>query len=220
VAATRPIAQQAAWGVVGEETLFRVGLLTALVRAGFEASVVDDEPVAWAMSGDFRALIVDDADGAAGRRLLQQAGAQDVLAVAVVSHGALEGYRDLLAAGAAVVVERSWRPERILDVVGHSLRHESVLPVDVARSLARVEPDRDERFLEDAELQLLRFVAAGGTVAGAAVKTHRSERDCYRMLARIWRKLDASNRIEGISRALRLGLLDELDPSSGRESRS
>lgn len=62
--------------------------------------------------------------------------------------------------------------------------------------------------LDDIELAMLIQLKAGVAIVDIAAELGYSERSMYRSLARLWDKLGASDRKEGILRATEGGLLD------------
>ena len=62
--------------------------------------------------------------------------------------------------------------------------------------------------LDEEHLRLLRAVASGAAIADLAVEFGYSRRSMYRELAKLWRALGVSGRVQGVRKAAAKGLLD------------
>lgn len=62
--------------------------------------------------------------------------------------------------------------------------------------------------LDEEHMRLLRAVASGAAIADLAVEFGYSRRSMYRELAKLWRALGVSGRVQGVRRAAAEGLLD------------
>jgi DNA-binding NarL/FixJ family response regulator len=103
-------------------------------------------------------------------------------------------------------VARDAALDRIVEVVGAALDRRTVLPTDVARSLAR--GGQDDEGIEEEQAGWLRALARGATVEDLAESVGYSERAMYRQLRQLYERLGASNRTEALLQALRRGLID------------
>lgn len=68
--------------------------------------------------------------------------------------------------------------------------------------------DRAAVPLDEEHMRLLRAVASGAAIADLAVEFGYSRRSMYRELAKLWRTLGVSGRVQGVRRAAAEGLLD------------
>jgi DNA-binding NarL/FixJ family response regulator len=84
----------------------------------------------------------------------------------------------------------------------------TLLPVDVARALNRrsVGP---RPHLTNLDLQYLRMLANGATIASISRRFNHSEREMYRLLSSTYQRLGARNRTDALLLAQRFDLLDE-----------
>jgi DNA-binding NarL/FixJ family response regulator len=84
----------------------------------------------------------------------------------------------------------------------------TVLPVDVARALNRRSVGTRPQ-LTDLDLQYLRMLANGATIASISRRYNHSEREMYRLLSSTYQRLGARNRTDALLLAQRFDLLDE-----------
>ncbi|MGH2763632.1 MAG: response regulator transcription factor [Thermoleophilaceae bacterium] len=182
------------------------GLEAALMDAGY----LVEHPVeleGWAERSGTRALVLTCAswDDARDAALLRARGV-DMVAVALLAEGAAVGYREVLETGVDSAVPRDAPLDRIVEVVGAALERRTVLPTDVARTLARSGQQDDA--IDGQQAEWLRALARGATVEELAESVGYSERAMYRQLRRLYERLGASNRTEALLQALRRGLID------------
>jgi DNA-binding NarL/FixJ family response regulator len=83
----------------------------------------------------------------------------------------------------------------------------TVLPIPVAQQLAR-EAARWCPPLADEEIGWLRKLAHGVPVSQLAEESFHSERDMYRVLARLYARIGVAGRAEAIVAATRWGIVD------------
>lgn len=163
-----------------------------------------------------RAATAGDLSGEPGRALVvvQPSGADPATdgppraQVRVLADGSAQAYSDALQAGAT----GAFPPDaelgdivRVLLCAGLGL---TLLPVDVARGLSRPSTGPGPQ-LTSRELQYLRLLAGGATVASLSRQFAHSERDMYRLLSGVYQRLGARNRTDALLLAQRFGLLDE-----------
>ncbi len=187
----------------------RRGMVTALHEAGFTVETVADL-AGWLARGSARAGVIaihDDA-GLAALRLLCQKRPEATL-VAVVGGASPAAYYRALRAGATAVVSRDTEVETMATVIATAMGGYTVLPRDIGRVLVQpCQATEMESRLSHGEVEWLRALAAGTTVAKLAGQSGYSERSLYRHLARLYRRLGASSRTEAIQAAMRSGLLE------------
>jgi two-component system, NarL family, response regulator DesR len=204
--------------LAGLVPVYEFGLRQGLAAAGVDTVVVsrNSELVAFAGAGGGPLAVVlpvDHSDGViaalAGRDL-------DVGVVVVVPDRAPDRYPEVLRAGATAAVPVDAPIEEVVDVVTAALRGRSLLPAAVARELAVVagRGRAATPHLSAREVGWLRLLAESVTVAGLARSAGYSEREMYRLLSELYRRMGVTNRIEALLTAERWGLLD-----SGRAQR-
>lgn len=116
-----------------------------------------------------------------------------------------------LARGATAAVHRLASLRDAVMTIDAALDGHVLMPRDIARSLATTRPSgcsRSRDRLSDEDVVVLRSIAEGQTVVQIAELIHRSERDTYRALAKLWKRLGVENRSEAIVYAARCGILD------------
>jgi DNA-binding NarL/FixJ family response regulator len=192
--------------VVDRAPAYRRGLELALSEAGYRVEHPADMG-RWAEAPGIRALVATCRSGSEARRLaLARARGTDAVAVALLGEESPVAYREVLETGVESAVARDASLDRIVEVVGAALARRTVLPTDVARSLARGE--QDEETIDDVQAEWLRALARGTTVEELAESVGYSERAMYRQLRRLYERLGASSRTEALLQALRRGLID------------
>ena len=88
-----------------------------------------------------------------------------------------------------------------------ALADRTVIPADLARAMARSGPPSVGSPIPDDDLEALRALASGETVKALGARLGYSEREMYRRLRRIYRRLGASDRTDALLKLARLGLL-------------
>lgn len=185
---------------------YRRGLEMALSEAGYRL----EDPLdleRWAERSGTRALLVTCASWEEARdaALLRGRGV-DMVIIALLHDKAQVGYREVLETGVDSAVPRDAALDRIVDVVHAALDRRTVLPTDIARTMAR--SGHDKGAIDEREAAWLRALAGGATVEELAESAGYSERGMYRQLRRLYGRLGASNRTEALLQALRRGLID------------
>lgn len=111
--------------------------------------------------------------------------------------------------GTSGFVEMNGDPDMIVDAVLSAARGFFTLPPQVRRVLIQSEVQADAPTLSAQGLQWLRKLGQGSTVASLAHGSAYSEREMYRLLARVYKTLGADTRTQALLNAQRWGLLDE-----------
>ena len=110
--------------------------------------------------------------------------------------------------GATGVAPWDAAPEQIVRVLHAAAEGLAVLPLDVARSLARQGcPNTPPEWVTSTAVECLRSLADGMTVGAMARRTGCSERAMYRRLQSLYGRMGVSNRSEAILQASRWGLV-------------
>ncbi len=189
--------------------VYRRGVMAALGEAGLIAEVPDD-PLAWTQ-GRGRAVILLTLASSTDWQLLaelRQAGSDPVV-VAVLPDASVPAYLRALSGGAAAVMPRDASPGRLRQVYEQALSGMSLLPFDVVQALARSRTVSVERADRPGarELEWLRELAGGATVAHLAERSGYSERAMFRLLRDLYRRMGVRNRTQALIRAQEQGWL-------------
>ena len=140
------------------------------------------------------------------KRLLQAN--EHVLIITLLSDNNLHSYARAVRTGAISAVARHASADDIRAVVLEAIKGRSLLPIEVTRllttSAALLElPDQ----LEQRDIEWLRTLAQGTSVAQLAESAGYSERAMYRLLRDVYARLGARNRTEAVAMASRNGWL-------------
>ena len=118
----------------------------------------------------------------------------------------LASYQSVIEAGAIAPVRRTAAAAEVVTAVQAALGHWTVLPAEVAFALVQekrsVKPGHD---VSREEIEWLRALGQGLTVAETAARFGLSERGMYRRLRVVYATMGVSGRLEAISLAIRLG---------------
>jgi DNA-binding NarL/FixJ family response regulator len=185
---------------------FRRGLAGALEDAGFDV-VEPPDIVQWAATTlDVVALVslVSDRDWTMLDQLARMRPAP--VLVALLEDADARAYRDALRKGATAALPRSSPVDEVLRVLVAAADRHTLLPSDVAATLASGGPDEIVLLSPD-ESSWLSDLAMGRTVDDIALRAGYSTRTIYRRLALIYRRLGRRDRVGAILRASELGLL-------------
>jgi DNA-binding NarL/FixJ family response regulator len=132
-----------------------------------------------------------------------------VVTIAVLPVLDLDGYIRALSLGADGVVYADTSSAITADVIVAAAQGEVLLPSQAAQAMAKLaHRERPSTELDAVDLELLRALSEGTTVANIADRLHYSERTVRRYLQNVYLRLGVRNRAEAITTAARLGLLD------------
>ena len=194
--------------VVDPLPVLRRGLAMGLADAGFSP----EEPAdleAWADQDGERAVILSLADPGDFKRLKALSGSQpEVPVVALLIDARPDAYRWALQAGASGVLDRACQLDDVLDALHAALDGMCLLPSTVARALAATGSTPEEVTVSPMEADWMRLLATGATVGQLAEEVGYSEREMFRMLTCLYRRMGVSNRTEAMVQATRWGLLN------------
>jgi DNA-binding NarL/FixJ family response regulator len=149
-------------------------------------------------------LVTDDTDAAARVRDATLAASPDTGCVVLVADPGPARYRQLLESGASALPSDSSADDVVLAVEA-ATRALACLPATVLRAAGR--DDGDPPAVSRREVSWLRALGAGETVGEVARTAGYSQREMYRLLRDLYRRLGADNRTGALLRADRLGLL-------------
>jgi DNA-binding NarL/FixJ family response regulator len=132
----------------------------------------------------------------------------DLIVVAVLEDASTEAYIRAILAGAAVAVSRAAPPESVRQAFKQAVMGVSALPIAVVRALAMSrESHTGVRPLPMHEVEWLRSLARGVTVAQLARRNGYSERAMFRLLRNLYDRLGVKGRTEALMLANRRGWL-------------
>jgi two-component system, NarL family, nitrate/nitrite response regulator NarL len=186
--------------LVGSVPAFRRGLAAAFSDRGAPVSeVVAGEPVPAGCG-----VVLVTVRGPDELDLLAPAARQAVV-VAVLSDGSPASHGEALRLGASAAVAENESVEEIVEVVLAASEGRARLPSEIARTLAT--SSAAPAPVSTQERGWLRSLAHGATVAELAEESCYSERELYRRLGRLYRRLGAETRAEALVRAAKAGIL-------------
>jgi DNA-binding NarL/FixJ family response regulator len=189
--------------------LFRRGVMAILGDAGYELEDPDDL-LAWIREEQRRVVILTLQSPEDWATLGQLHDLQaDVVVVAVLVDASVPAYVQAVMAGATAVLPRDASIETVRRVFSAAIRGQSLLPAEVVRALAS--PGRTAERGQGApsvrEIEWLRELASGVTVARLAGRAGYSERAMFRLLRELYARLRVRNRTEALMLARERGWL-------------
>ncbi len=194
--------------------VYRAGLGAGLQAAGLETHVLGEPGQLPGMLDGRHALVVVLPAGQASQlghvSGAAPGGTVGWMTVHVVEEPSPQHYADALRGGATGVVAGSAELTEVVDVIVAAAAGRTLLPSGFARAMSRTVSGPAPR-LEAREREWLRRLADSGTVGGLARSSGYSEREMYRLLARVYARLGADNRTEALLMAERFGLLGQDD---------
>jgi DNA-binding NarL/FixJ family response regulator len=190
--------------IVGASPLYRKGLSAALAEAGLDVEQTSDSS---ARRDGLRCVVLV---GAANDQIDSYARLPSSPAVVVIEPDpSTATYALALRAGARTLLDGDAPVEIVVEAVRAALRGWTLLPSRIAQELCSKSSCRDvTRELDVWEIDCLKALAAGMTIARLADRAGYSEREMYRRLHRLYWRLDAKSRTDAIVKAARLGLVD------------
>jgi DNA-binding NarL/FixJ family response regulator len=188
--------------VVEPLPMFARGLIATLDDEGYAADTPENV-LQWARGAGSSVVVLTVVDGSGWALLADILRVRpDAAIVVVLASTDLGTYVRAVAAGAVGVLPRDASSVTVRDVVRAAVTGRCVLPIDILRSLVagttREEPARP---LSNDEIEWLRQLADGSTVARLAERVGYSERMMFRMLADLYGRLGAPNRVKALMRA-------------------
>jgi DNA-binding NarL/FixJ family response regulator len=191
--------------LVGLPPVYTHGLHVGLTAIGLRCSTAPatDQFASPTETGRTVVTVMLPSAGAA----LERADGARRAAVHVLAEATEQAYSDALHAGATGAFAQDAELIEIARVVVCAGLGLTLLPVDVARALNRRSVGRRPH-LTTLDLQYLRMLADGATVASVARRLAHSEREMYRLLSGTYQRLGARNRTDALLLAQRFGLLE------------
>ncbi|MDH5374029.1 MAG: hypothetical protein OEX97_13885 [Acidimicrobiia bacterium] len=185
--------------------IYQEALTRALQHADFEV-VAPRDIVAYASRESPAAVVVTLTNENPELLLDIRKASPDSEMVVLLTDTSLASYQAAIEAGATTPVPRAAPAAEVIGAVHAALGHRTLLPAGVAHAL--IEENRAARpghHVAREEIEWLRALGRGMTVAGTAAQFGLSERVMYRRLRATYTKLGVSGRVEAISLAVRLG---------------
>jgi DNA-binding NarL/FixJ family response regulator len=183
--------------------LFCRGLLALLASAGFDAEVPEDL-LSWVGDEGTKILLMTLATPEDWRLLTAlKPGRSDLAVLAVLADPNLTSHVRALNAGAVTAIPRCAAPSLVQRAFEAAVDGRSLLPVDVVRAITTGVPDGQVGSCSPSEEEInwLRRLASGSSVADLAEHAGYSERMMFRLLRALYMKLQAPNRTVAIIRA-------------------
>jgi DNA-binding NarL/FixJ family response regulator len=134
----------------------------------------------------------------------------DLGIVVLTTHGADSVLFSALDRGASAFVSKHADAAEILAAIRHSAAAaSSFTAAGLAQAMRRRAAQPQTPLLSTREFQVLELLRDGCSIPQVGNRLHLSLSTAKTYVARLYDKLDATNRTEAVTRALRLGLLDD-----------
>jgi len=196
------VVARAVVGVVHPVPAYRYGLTSGLSEVGFvvrSAASIAELDEGW----DACLLMIGSARECEALTSLHHSGA----IVALLADPAPAHYQMALRCGASGAVAQSAPIHEIVRVLDASLGGMALLPVELVRALTGGPvPTPEALQLSGPLVGWLRALSQGMSIAAIARTAGYSERQMYRQMQRLYRRIGARNRREAIAIATRWGL--------------
>jgi DNA-binding NarL/FixJ family response regulator len=188
--------------------IFRRGMMTALAGAGHSSEEPEDL-LEWSSEQQHRVAFLTVQSKQELTLLTQLKGSwPDLILIAVLAEENVEMHVKAVEAGATAAVGRTATPDEVLEVFHAAIRGVSMLPAEAVRALATPKDSHGETVQpKPREIEWLRALSQGKTVAQLAESVGYSERAMYRLLRDMYRRMHAANRTEAVVKASRAGWL-------------
>lgn len=202
---------------IDESEVFRVGLTTVLNSAGIRATAVAPrDALAWGSASRSGSGAIVSVTIPGSRDLVESLVGHGLSVVALIpkTPGAAE-CSNWIQLGARTALGRDASATVLVAALSMALEGWTLVAHEIAMGLCSEPRAAHCRCLAlDAQDRLvLRSLASGATIQQLASSINRSERDCYRVLSKLWQRLGVSDRTGAIVHAARCGLLDTDDRS-------
>jgi DNA-binding NarL/FixJ family response regulator len=188
--------------------IYRRGMLATLGDLGFEPETPEDL-LAWVRQDRHRTVLLTVQqlwDWSLLAELCRTS--RELVVVALLADASTEAYVRAILAGAAVAVPRAAPPDHVRRAFEEAVKGVSVLPTEVVRALSMSREDRSGAPpLPTNEVEWLRTLARGVTVAQLAHRNGYSERAMFRLLRNLYDRLGVKGRTEALMLANRRGWL-------------
>jgi DNA-binding NarL/FixJ family response regulator len=189
--------------------VFRHGLMAALGLVGLDPEVPNDL-LTWSQEEQRRVIFLTLQSASDWLLLAETQKARgDHIVIAVLTDHSTATYVRAILTGATVAVPRDATPDTIRRIFDAAVSGESVLPLHVVRALASAHAAvvTDENDTSQQDLEWLRELVGGVTVAQLAERAGYSERSMFRLLRDLYRRMGVKNRTEALIQAKEQGLI-------------
>jgi DNA-binding NarL/FixJ family response regulator len=183
--------------------LFCIGLLALLAAAGFDSEVPEDL-LSWVCDDGTKLLLMTLATPEDWELLTAlKPGRSDLAVVAVLAYPNLMSHVRAVNAGAVTAIPRCAAPSLVQRAFEAAVDGRSLLPVEVVRAIAAGVPNGElgSTSPSEEEINWLRRLARGLSVADLAEHAGYSERTMFRLLRALYAKVQAPNRTVALIRA-------------------
>ena len=196
--------------VVGGSPVWQRGFSTLADESGYEVRIVD-RLSDWQPTADRECIVTTDVNEIPPFR----AEHRFVPVVAVLDEVDLASVARSIRAGATGVLGEHDDPDEVVTTLDRAMRGRVVLPLEVVAAMARMVPEESDTssWVSATEVEWLRWMARGGTVADLAEDTGYSERAMFRQLKTMYERLGVRNRTEALLWASQRGLLEDENSS-------
>ncbi|HUG46808.1 MAG TPA: hypothetical protein VMP67_00165 [Candidatus Limnocylindria bacterium] len=200
-----PAAGRHGVAVLDDVPCYRRGLARTLAEAGYRVTEWESAARAgrWPLVDAALLSLAAEQDWRAMRRLVDAG----VSVVVLLRDLRAEVCRRALAEGALTVLDWRASPDDIVAALQAALAGRSLIAPPVMRAVLAPSTADEGALLTEQEHGWLRALADGATVAGLAQAAHYSEREMYRRLRSVYRRLGVEGRAAAIAAAVRQGIV-------------
>jgi DNA-binding NarL/FixJ family response regulator len=202
-------------GAINVPRLVVAGLTVALHPAGYLMEEITEQQVPnWAICHERAVIVVSAAterDLGVIRGLTGNTVGSVIPVVALVQSATLEILRDCLHAGAVSCACIDWDTGDVVHVLEAAARRLVCVPVELLESLIEMALRKSDSVTDvcSDERSWLQALASGITTVKLATSIGYSEREMYRKLNALYKKMGVSNRAEALVLAARSGLIGD-----------
>jgi DNA-binding NarL/FixJ family response regulator len=190
--------------------MFQRGILETLGDADVEPETPEDL-LTWARQPPRRVVLLTIQSSNDWELLaeLRKSG-PDLVVIALLTDETTPSYVRAILAGAIAAVPRDAAPDKLKDVFEAAIAGSSLLPTEVVRALASASqelPTESPTTPSAREIEWLRMLAQGATVAQLADRFGYSERAMFRLLRDLYQRMQVGSRTAALMRAQERGWL-------------
>jgi len=197
-------------GVLNAAPVYMLGLKNMSPANGYKFEIVDDV-AQWLGDHEPSVLIVDIKDDDDLRLIVDlKAEHPGSVVVTLVNEANAPAVTASIASGASGAITRDASPTDVILALRAAITQKAVLPLQVARLLVSTQlADGKPSQLDSEEVKWLQSLAHSATVASIGEDAGYSEREMYRRLKRIYKKMGVVSRTEALLKASRLGWISD-----------
>lgn len=204
--------------VVGGKPTWQRGMEAMITDLGY-VSVPFPDLGSWRPGRGGRAVVVYIPSDQETDALVDFAAEQPhIPVIAVVPDLDLTSFASILRAGARGAVDDSDTERELAEVLRSAIADRVSVPLAIVRAMAqRIPPPNEvDVIVDETEVDWLRALGGGETVAALAERIGYSERETYRLLGALYQKIGVTNRTEAIIWATRHGVLEHESGAADR----